>query len=159
MARGPAVGEIVPDFELPEAYGGKVRLSDVLARDTALIAFYPSDFGAMCAVEMKALQNLNVQFREQRTQVLGVSTNSAFVHSAWKSHLNLPFPLLADFDGKMSDRYGVLVREEGYMLGRCKRGVFIIDRGGVLRYKWITEDHASEPDYDELLAVCSELLR
>jgi peroxiredoxin len=155
-----AIGDTAPDFELPEAFGGTVRLSDVLTRGSALLAFYPSDFGVMCAVELKMLQSLLPRFEELHTTVLGISTNSVVTHSAWKEHMKFTFPLLSDFNGQVSDALGVLLGEEvhtGYMLGRCMRAVYIIDRERKVRYFWVTEDHASEPDYDELLEICSRL--
>ncbi|MDW5562173.1 MAG: redoxin domain-containing protein [Methanomassiliicoccus sp.] len=159
-AKSLAVGATAPDFELPEAFGGTVRLSEVLSRGTALLAFYPSDFGVMCAVELKMLQSLLPRFQALNATVLGISTNSVITHSAWKEHMRFTFPLLSDYYGQVSDSLGVLVGEEihsGYMLGRCLRAVYIIDRERRVRYFWFTEDHASEPDYDELLEVCSEL--
>jgi glutaredoxin-dependent peroxiredoxin len=151
------VGTRVPEFELPEAFGGTVRLSEVLSSHAVVLAFYPSDWGVMCAVEMKMLQELGSRFEEAGSQVVGISTNSVFSHSAWKLHMNFTFPLLADFDGRVSGLYGVLVGDEGYMRGRSMRAVFIVDRDRTLRYRWITYDNASEPDYDRLLAVCSHL--
>jgi peroxiredoxin len=159
MARELEVGTRAPDIELPEAFGGTVRLSEVLARSSVVLAFYPSDWGVMCAQELKMLQELGPRFEEVGAQVLAISTNSVFCHSAWKIHMNFTFPLLADFDGRVSDLYGVLVGEEGYMRGRSMRAVFILDREGVLRFRWVTYDNASEPDYDRLLEVCSLLER
>jgi peroxiredoxin len=160
MSKSLAVGETAPDFELPEAYGGTVRLSDLLSRRHALLAFYPSDFGIMCAVELKMLQSLLPRFEERNTTVMGISTNSVVTHSAWKEHMGFTFPLLSDFNGMVSDSLGVLLGEKihsGYMLGRCMRAVYIIDRDRRVRYFWATEDHASEPDYEELLDTCARL--
>ena len=158
MTGVPTVGERAPDFELPEAYGGAVRLSEVLPRATAVVAFYPSDWGAMCAVEMRMLKYIHPQLRALGAEVLAISTNSTFCQSAWRMHMDLPFPLLSDFHGRVSSTYGVLVGDESYMHGRSKRSVFVVDRSGILRYQWITEDPAIEPDYDVLLEVCQELL-
>ncbi len=157
MAWEPEVGARAPEFELPEAYGGTVRLSEALARRSVVLVFYPSDWGVMCAVELRMLQGLGPKFEEVGAQVVAISTNSVFCHSAWKIHMKFTFPLLADFDGQVSDSYGVLVGEEGYMMGRSMRAVFIVDREGIVRYRWVTYDNASEPDYEQLLDVCSLL--
>jgi peroxiredoxin len=160
MGRGPSVGEVIPDFVLPEAFGGTVRLSDLLRQGHALLAFYPSDFGVMCSVEMRALQGKLPQFHERGTTVVGISTNSVVTHSAWKEHMGFTIPRLSDYDGKVSDSLGVFVveaPEQEYMLGRCLRAVAIVDHRHILRFFWVTEDHASEPDYDLLLDACSLL--
>jgi peroxiredoxin len=154
------VGEKAPDFALPEAYGGTVRLSEALSKRNVLLAFYPSDFGVMCSVELKMLQHLLPRFEKLCTTVMGISTNSVFTHAAWKEHMGFTFPLLSDFHGQVSGSLGVFIGEPsdaGYMLGRCMRAVFIIDRHQVVRFFWATEDHASEPDYDLLLEVCAQL--
>lgn len=157
MGGVPEPGTRAPEFTLPEAYGAEVRLSEVLSGSHALINFFPSDWGAICTLNIKTLNTLYPKFRELGVEVMAISTNSTFCHSAWKMHLGVEYPILADFDGRVSGSYGVLVGEEGYMMGRSKRSVFIIDRRGVVRYKWVTEDPAIEPDYDLLIETCSRL--
>jgi peroxiredoxin len=159
MARQLTAGEKAPDFELPEAFGGSVRLSELLKDHLAVLAFYSGDFGVICSLEMKQLQSMYADFRRAGAEIVGVATNSRFVHSAWRERLDLPFPLLSDFDGRVSDEYGVLMGEEGYLRGRSRRSMFIIDREGTLRYVWVSYDtsQAEEPDYDEVLKACQEL--
>jgi peroxiredoxin len=159
MTRKPEVGARVPDFELPEAYGGTVRLSEVLSDRCAVLVFYTGDFGIICSVEIKQFQRMYDEFKQAGAEIVGIATNSLFVHSAWKDHLHLPFPLLSDFDGRVSDEYGVLLGAEGYLKGRSRRSIFIVDRQGVLRYTWISIDtsQTEEPDYDEVLRNCQEL--
>ncbi len=159
MTPGPMVGEKAPDFELPEAYGGSIHLSDLVQDRSAVLVFYSGDFGIICSVEMKQLQSMYDEFKQAGAEIVGIATNSLFVHSAWKSHLDLPFPLLSDFDGRVSDEYGVLMGEEGYLKGRSRRSVFIVDRQGVMRYVWISYDtsQTDEPNYDEVLRKCQEL--
>lgn len=153
------VGEKAPEFELPEAYGGSLRLSELMGRGTTVLVFYNGDFGIICSVEMKQLQRMQGDFRKAGAEIVGICTNSRPVHSAWKEHMGLEFPLLSDFDGRVSDDYGVLIGEQGYLRGRSRRSVFIVDRMGVVRYVWISyeESQTEEPDYDELLDACARL--
>lgn len=159
MARELKIGEKVPDFELPEAYGCTMRLSGLVQNGTTVLVFYSGDFGVICSVQMKQLQRMYEEFKRAGAEIVGIATNSQFVHSAWKEHLDLPFPLLSDFNGRVSEEYGVLMGEEGYLRGRSRRSIFIVDRRGVLRYMWISYDtsQAEEPDYDEVLRNCQEL--
>lgn len=156
MVRELQIGDPAPDFDLPIAYSGRVRLSELVKERTVILAFYPSDFGIICSVEMKQLKAIYDDLVQAGAEVLGVSTNSQFVHSAWREHLDLPFPLVADFDGKMSDSYGALAHEY-YMFGRSKRALFIVDRRRTVRYTWVSEDPSLEPDYDEVLQICRDL--
>lgn len=159
MARAPLLGEIAPEFDLPEAYGGTLQLSGLRKRGTSVLVFYNGDFGVICSVEMKQFQRMYDDFRKAGAEIVGICTNSQFVHSAWRERLDLQFPLLSDFDGKVSGEYGVLMGEEGYLMGRSRRSIFIVDQEGVVRYVWISYDpsQTQEPDYDELLSCCQEI--
>lgn len=157
MSKTLEVGDLVPDFELPEANTTMIRLSDVYASYNTVLAFYQSDFGMMCTVEFMKLSEMYPQFQELGVQILGISTNSTFTHVGWKTRITIPFPLLADFDAAVTELYGVLEGDIGYLEGRSKRAVFIINKEGVLIYKWVTDNPALEPDYDEILSVCKKI--
>ena len=118
MSKNLEVGESVPDFELPEASTDTIRLSDVYSSHTTVLAFYQSDFGMMCTVEFMKLTEMYPQFKDLGVQILGISTNSMFTHAGWKSRIMIPFPLLADFDASVTELYGVLEGDIGYLEGR-----------------------------------------
>jgi len=65
--------------------------------------------------------------------------------------MRIPFPLLSDFDGAISAKYGILGGEEGYLKGRSNRAVFIVDSKMMVRFVWVADDPSYEPDYDEVL--------
>lgn len=159
MSHPASVGEPAPPFELSEAYGIRFVLHDLLRDRIAVLAFYPSPFGMMCGVELKNLKTMYEEFRATGAEVIGLATNSVPVMSAWRERLDLPFPQLADFDGRVSASYGLLLSKEGYLGGRCCRAVIIVDRGGIVRYRWVASDvvQAEEPDYDEVLEVCRSI--
>jgi peroxiredoxin len=160
MPRDLSVGDKAPDFVLPEAYGGSVDLASLLTHGAVMVVFFSGSFGYMCNLQMKQLMRMYEDIRRTDTEIVGIGTNSSFVNSAWKMHLKLPFPILSDFDGGVSGRYGVLIGKEGYYLaGHARRSVFIIDRHGTVRYAWISYDpsQAEEPDYDELLGACQKV--
>lgn len=159
MYHSASVGEPAPPFELPEAYGGRFVLLDLLRDKIAVLAFYPSPFGMMCGVELKHLKTMYGEFRAAGAEVVGLATNSVPVMSAWRERLELPFPQLSDIDGSVSSSYGLLLGKEGYLGGRCNRAVIIVDRDGIVRYRWIAGDviQAEEPDYDEILEVCRSI--
>ena len=154
MSKNLEVGEPVPDFELPEASTDTIRLSDVYSSHTTVLAFYQSDFGMMCTVEFMKLTEMYPQFKDLGVQILGISTNSMFTHAGWKTRIMIPFPLLADFDASVTELYGVLEGDIGYLEGRSKRAIFVINKEGILVYKWVTDNPALEPDYDKILTVC-----
>ncbi|MDP9196487.1 MAG: peroxiredoxin [Pseudomonadota bacterium] len=98
------------------------------------VFFWPKDFTFVCPTEIAAFGKLNAQFAERDTQVLGVSTDSEFVHHAWRTQhpdlKNLPFPMLADVKRELTSSLGVLDRKEGVAM----RATYLVDPDGVIRF-------------------------
>jgi glutaredoxin-dependent peroxiredoxin len=93
--------------------------------------------------------------------VLGISVESHRSHAVFAQQLDLPFLLLSDLNREVVREYGVMyTRErrhrEGFY-GISKRAVFVVDRGGTIRYAWVTDDSLQEPDVDEVLAAVAEI--
>jgi len=107
-------------------------------------------------MEMKTFQNRLSEFG-QKCHLIGISTNSACSHGNWSIGLKLQFPLLSDSDGRVCREWGVLVQDGGYMDGRAYRAAFLVDSKMVIRFKWVPDDPAFEPDYDQLLAEIRKL--
>lgn len=153
---GLPLGTVAPDFHLPNEYGHSVILKELLGTKPVLLAFYPSDFGVMCNMEMMALRD-RFPVLKGICHLLGISTNTTYSHGAWSDNLKLPFPLLSDLDGEVSKKYNVWPEDNGYLEGRSLRAVFILDPKGVIRYCWAPDDPGLEPDYDELTMVLRDL--
>jgi len=101
--------------------------------------FWPKDFTFVCPTEIAAFGKLNKQFQERDTQILGGSTDSEFVHHAWRTHhedlKNLPFPMLADIRRDLCGQLGILDPKEGV----AQRAAFIVDPEGVIRFAYVTD--------------------
>tara|TARA_R110002095_G_scaffold194254_1_gene172472 strand:+ start:1891 stop:2427 length:537 start_codon:yes stop_codon:yes gene_type:complete len=96
--------------------------------------FWPKDFTFICPTEIEAFGALTPEFEAANAVVYGLSTDSEFVHMAWrKDHpgLNsLPFPMLSDIKRELSWELGILHRDEGV----CLRATYIVDPAGVIRH-------------------------
>lgn len=96
--------------------------------------FWPKDFTFVCPTEIAAFGKLNQEFQDRDTQVLGGSTDSEFVHLAWRQNhhdlRHLPFPMLADIKRELSAALGVLDPQEGV----AQRATFIVDPHNVIRF-------------------------
>ncbi len=96
--------------------------------------FWPKDFTFVCPTEIVSFAQLNPDFQSRNCQVYGVSTDSEYVHLAWRnSHpelKDLPFPMLADIRRDLSQAFGILHKEEGV----CLRATFIVDPSNVIRF-------------------------
>ena len=99
-----------------------------------IVFFWPMDFTFICPTEIAEFGKANRDFNDRDAVVYGVSTDTHFVHLAWrKSHpdlQSLPFPMLADTKRELSQALGVLHREDGVAL----RVTFIVDPEGVIRW-------------------------
>jgi peroxiredoxin Q/BCP len=121
------VGEIAPGFELADQNGQLHSLEDY--RDQwVVLYFYPKDDTPGCTTEACEFRDDIFAFREINAQVLGVSLDDVDSHQKFAEEYSLPFPLLADVEGKAADAYGVKTRMFGMTL--AKRQTFIVDPQG-----------------------------
>ena len=104
-----------------------------------IVFFWPKDFTFVCPTEIAAFGKLNGDFNDRDAVVYGVSTDSEFVHLAWrKSHEDLrglPFAMLADIKRELSTELGVLDKKEGVAL----RATFIVDPEGIIRFASVND--------------------
>jgi peroxiredoxin Q/BCP len=117
-------GKPAPDFELETDEGGTVRLSELRGKPVVLY-FYPKDDTPGCTKQACAFRDVYSEFQERGAVVLGVSPDSAASHRRFKEKYGLPFPLLADPDHDVADRYGAW-RE------KLVRSTFVIDPDGTV---------------------------
>jgi len=133
-ARRIGVGDVAPDFALPDAQGRTVRLSEFRGRIVVLY-FYPGDFTPVCTIQACAFRDAYEAFAEAGTHVIGVSTDPPERHRAFAQRHALPFTLLSDHAGEARTAYGV-PRTWGLLPGRV---TYIIDRDGVIRHVFTSQ--------------------
>jgi peroxiredoxin len=107
-------GTPAPGFSLPDQDGSMVSLGDFADRRLVL-AFYPLDFSPVCSDQLSVYQEVLEQIESKGAALVGVSVDSAYCHRAFRRHLNLTMPLLADFHpkGGMSRQYGAFQEDFG----------------------------------------------
>jgi len=129
-------GRPAPAFDLPDADMSMVSLERFRNKRTVVLYFYPRDDTPGCIHEAIEFSEKEKDFEVFKAVVLGVSMDDCLAHSAFRDKHGLCVQLLADVDGEVCRRYGVLHEKE--MDGRKKtcivRSTFIIDRKGVLRH-------------------------
>ncbi|MBY0504319.1 MAG: peroxiredoxin [Bryobacteraceae bacterium] len=129
-----------------ESYPGKWKV----------IFFWPKDFTFVCPTEIAAFGKANRDFNDRDAQVLGGSTDSEFVHLAWRTHhddlRNLPFPMLSDIKHELSKELGIIDPNAGV----CQRATFIVDPQGLIR--WVSvNDLSVGRNVDEVIRVLDAL--
>ena len=110
-----AVGSEAPGFTLSDQDGKEVSLGDLRGRTTVLV-FYPLDFSPVCTDQLNVYQEVLGEIEAQGAFLYGISVDSAFAHKAYREHLGISFPLLADFHpkGEVARSYDVYIEERGH---------------------------------------------
>ena len=129
-----------------ESYPGKWRV----------VFLWPMDFTFVCPTEIAEFGRREAEFAERGAQLLGVSTDTHFVHLAWRRDhpalKDLPFPMLADTKRELSSALGVLHPDEGVPL----RATFLVDPEGVVRHVSVN-DLSVGRSVDEVLRILDAL--
>ena len=157
------VGKLAPDFTAVAVMGNNeinetFNLNNHLDGKYGVVFFYPLDFTFVCPSELIAFDHRLNDFKERKTEVIGISIDSQFTHLAWK---NTPvnkggigqvrYPLVADIKHDICRAYDVEHND-----GVAFRGSFLIDRGGVVRHQ-VVNDLPLGRDIDEMLRMVDAL--
>lgn len=152
------LGQKAPDFTLPDTERKPRKLSEFLGRKLVL-AFFPGAFTSVCTKEMCTFRDSLAKLSELKAQVVGVSVNDPFSNKGFAERNLLSFPLLSDYNREIVRLYGIELKDfaglKGYSV--AKRSVFILDKDGVVRYRWVSDDPGKEPDYKEIEAVLAQI--
>lgn len=129
-------GQPAPVFDLPDADLNMVSLASYRNQNSVVLYFYPRDDTPGCTMEAIDFSELEEAFTRLRTVVLGVSMDDCMAHGAFRDKHGLCVNLLADPDGEVCQRYGVLQEKEheGRKRTCIVRSTFIINRKGVLTH-------------------------
>ena len=144
------VGQSAPTFDLPDGDMNVVSLGDYRGVSNVVLYFYPRDDTPGCTLEAIDFSDLQDNFRELDTVVLGISMDDCMSHGAFRDKHGLAVQLLADTEGEICEQYGVLHDKEvdGKAKKRgIKRSTFVIDKNGAVRhalYAVNARGHASD---------------
>ena len=152
------VGQKAPQFTLVNTDLKTVSLSGFSGKNVVL-AFYPAAFTGVCQKEMCTFRDALNDFTSANTAVLGVSVDSPFANKEFAAKNGLTFPLLSDITRDVIKQYDVVFNDLAGVKGFtvAKRAVFVIDRQGMIRYKWVAPEPKVEPNYAEVTAVVKKL--
>lgn len=156
------VGDRLPPFRLPACVGTEpgrefAEITDRSHPDRWLVLFaWPMDFTFVCPTEIAAFGARVRDFEAEGAQVLGVSTDTHYVHLAWRRQhpalRELSLPMLADYRRELSSALGILHPAEGVP----SRATFIADPDRVIRHVSVN-DLAAGRSVDETLRVLAAL--
>ena len=134
------IGDKFPSFDLKAVVSTDARTAFTQVNDQTdagkwkIVFFWPKDFTFVCPTEIAAFGKLNKEFAARDALLFGASTDSEFVHLAWRQNhadlKTLPFAMLADLKRELSQSLGILDKAEGV----CLRATFIVDPDGIIRF-------------------------
>ncbi len=153
------VGQKAPEFTMPSDEGKPVTLSKELGKGPVVLSFYVFDFTGVCTGQLCAMRDSMGDLQQHGAKVFGISTDSPHSHKAFRAANSINYPLLSDWNKSVSKSYGVLYDKLGDLLGVSKRSVFVLDKNGVVRYKWVTEDPKVPPDAKKVLEEVKALAK
>ena len=149
MSEIPQVGQPAPTFRAV-ASTGDVALEGFKGKHDVVLYFYPKADTPGCTKEACAFRDNSAEFAKRSVVVLGVSADDVGAQQAFSEKYSLRFPLIADTDRQVIDKYGVWgerTRPDGTKVTGVRRWTFLIDKAGVIRkvYQDVTpEEHATE---------------
>lgn len=139
------VGQSFPKFNVKATVSTELKNAfaeinnDTYAGKWLVVFAWPKDFTFVCPTEIAEFGKLNAEFADRDAQVLGLSTDSEFVHLAWRNNhadlKDLPFPMLADVKRELTTGLGILDPAEGV----AQRATFVVDPQGVIRFVMVTD--------------------
>ena len=146
-------GTPAPGFELNSTPDQRLRLADFKGKKL-ILAFYPADWSPVCGDQMALYNEALKLFHKHNAEVLGISVDSKWCHTAFCQDRKLHFPLLADFEpkGAVSKLYNAYNEKEGQSL----RALYVIDEDGVIQWSYLSPDGIN-PGADGILDALEEM--
>jgi peroxiredoxin len=128
-------GAQAPDFTLPDQDGNKVSLADFRGQ-TVVLVFYPADFSPVCTDQLSVYQEVLDEFEKRGAKLVGISVDGVFCHRAFREHMGIGMPLLADFHpkGEVARAYGVWSEEYGV----SSRALVMVGPEGAVEWSYLS---------------------
>jgi peroxiredoxin len=177
VAPGLAVGELAPNFTLPDAMGQPVALADLLVQGPGVVTFYRGEWCPYCNVQLRGLQAALPRFRELDASLVAISPQAADHSLTLTQKHELDFPVLSDLDQEVIRAYRVQFtlagdledlqvnvfqndpREQNADHSRSLPvpATFVIDRDGIVRAAFVSADWRYRPEPADIIAALEAL--
>lgn len=171
------VGDVAPDFELPDATGKSIRLSELLKQGAVVINFYRGEWCPYCNLELRAFQNLLPNFKQAGATLVAISPELPDHSLSVTEKHNLEFSVLSDVGNKVSRQYGLVFTLDKTLQPIYKNfgidipvsngddsyelplpATYVIDQSGRIRYAFAEADYTQRAEPQDVLSVVRELV-
>lgn len=144
------IGTTVPEMKLEIFQNNEIKnitLDKFCKGKWAILFFYPADFTFVCPTELTAMAELYPQFKELDTEIISVSTDTAFVHKAWHDHSpsikKIEYPMAADPTGELCKALGTYIPKEGLSL---RASILVNPDGEIVAYEMHANNIGRNPE-------------
>jgi len=169
------VGDKAPDFELPNAVGEKVKLSDLLAQGPVVLTWYRGGWCPYCNLQLRAYQKALPEFRKWNATLVAISPETPDNSLTTEKKNNLEFEVLSDVDNKVARNYGIVYKlpEEvaAQFNGKLDLAAYygndrnelplavtyVIDPKGVIRYAFVDADYRRRAEPRDIVAALEKI--
>lgn len=156
------IGEKFPEFKLTSVHSsdkdaafGEIQHHD-FAGQWKIFFFWPKNFTFVCPTEIIGFGKLHNEFLDRNTQLIGGSTDSDYVHLAWRQHhedlKDSPFPWISDIKKELTTQLGILDKDSGVAL----RATFIVDPNNIIRHVSVNDGKVGR-NPNEILRILDAL--
>ena len=128
-------GTPAPGFTLSATPDQRLSLDELRGKLVVLV-FYPADWSPVCGDQLALYNELHSDFHRLGAEVVGISVDGVWCHTAFRDARHLHFSLLSDFEpkGGVAREYGVYREQDG----TTERALFVIDREGIIRWSYLS---------------------
>ena len=146
-------GNVAPDFILYDADKKERRLSEFLVKGKkTILAFFPGAFTNVCTQELCTFRDAFSDLEKMDAQLVAISVDAPFAQKAFAEKYGFKFPLLCDFNRKVTREYGVVWENlsgvNGYQV--ANRAIFILDSDGKILYSWLAPHTGVNVDFEAI---------
>ena len=159
MDPAPDVNDVAPDFTLDTTLRDGFNLHEEVKEGPVLLYFHLAAFGINCTNFMMKLIERADDFEKLGIRLMPINSDGKETHRKWIERMESPFEHIIDEGQKVSVKYDAIVRNAPLTKGFTNREFFLVDRDGVIRYKWKADVPKTLPDVEDILKSLEEALR
>ncbi|MFQ5815075.1 MAG: peroxiredoxin family protein [Candidatus Hydrothermarchaeaceae archaeon] len=154
------IGEKAPGFTLKDIGGNEIKLSSLIGKAYVLLVFYRGSWCPICNTQIANFSRDYQKFKKMNTEIVAISSDSVKGAKMTEEKSRPQFPILLDTDSEVIESYGILVKKRELKdipaLMHRKRdyampSVFIVDKNGIIRYKYAGKSFTDRPSNEDLL--------
>jgi len=170
------VGDTVPMFELPDAFGNTVKLGEVLEQGPAIISFYRGSWCPFCNLELRALQREFEAIKDAGGTLVAISPNVPDESLGMIDKHEITFPVLSDQHNVVARQFNLVFELEDSLIEHYRDidrnidqmngsdvwevpvpATYVVDQSGVIRFAFVDVNHRVRAEPAEVIAAVAEL--